>query len=140
MHRGLASRRLLLLQATLCLTAVTGCAAASAASGPNYAPDALPVQIAVTNESVLPRRFELRVNGVVVKDTIVGRPRDLTGMVMNDYIRLVPGRYDLVLIDYSRQQQLKARLSVKPRSNCIRIALMTPRTEFEALNAACIFA
>ena len=98
------------------------------------------MQIAVTNESGPTRRFELRVNGVVVKDTVVGRPRDLTGMVMNDYIRLVPGRYELVLIDHLRQQQFKARLSVKPRSNCIRIALMTPRTELEGLNGICIFA
>jgi hypothetical protein len=133
----LAARRLLPVRVILCLTVLNGCAAASRA---NRAPDALPVQIAVTNESEPPRRFELRVNGVVVKDTVVGRPRDLTGMVMNDYILLVPGRYDLVLIDYLHQEQFKAHLSVKPGSNCIRIALMTPRTEFEALNGACIFA
>lgn len=137
-RRLLASRRILLAWVTLCLAVSNGCAAG--VSRANQSLDALPVQIAVTNESGVPRRFALRVNGVVVKDTVVGRPRDLTGMVMNDYIRLVPGRYELVLIDYLRQQQFTAHLSVKRRSNCIRVALMTPRTEFAGLNGVCSFA
>ena len=61
-------------------------------------------------------------------------------MVMNDYVRLVPGSYELVLVDHYSQQQFTARLTVKPRDNCIRIALMGTRTEFDASNAGCIFA
>ena len=136
-RRLLASRRVLLVRTTLCLAVSNACAAA--ASGANQSLEALPVQIAVTNESGVPRRFELRVNGAVVKDTVVGRSRDLTGMVMNDFIRLVPGRYDLVLMDYLRQQRFEARLSVKPRGNCIRIGLMAQRTLFSAVNAVCGF-
>lgn len=136
----LAAKYARFVGATMCVVIVNGCASSSAPHGPQSAPAALPVQIAVTNESGALRRFELRINGVVAKDTVVGRPRDLTGMVMNDYVRLVPGRYDLILVDHLRQQEFRARLTVEERNNCIRIALMDSRTEFEAVNAVCTFA
>ena len=71
----LAAKYASLMGGTLCVVIMNGCAFALAPRGPQSALAALPVQIAVTNESGATRRFELRINGVVAKDTVVGRPR-----------------------------------------------------------------
>ena len=103
-------------------------------------PEALPVFIGVTNESVLTRRFELWVNDVVVIDTVVGRPFDLTGRVLATTVRLAPGQHELTLVDHQRNQRFHARLTARPGEMCIFISFLTPRTEFRAGNYQCGFA
>ena len=101
---------------------------------------ALPVPVFVTNESGVSRRIALRVNNVVVMDTTVGQPLNLTGRVLLDSVRLGPGEHELVLVDHLRAQRFVARLTVRPGGLCIQISLMAPRTEFRAGNYICGFA
>jgi hypothetical protein len=126
--------------AAFCLAGLGGCTAHLPASETAPPPAALPVFVFVTNESGLPRRFELRVNDVVVLDTVVARPLDLTGRVLLDTVRLAPGNQQLVLVDHYRNRRITARLTVRPGPLCIFISLLGPRTDFRAGNYMCGFA
>jgi len=101
---------------------------------------ALAVPVFVTNESGVTRRFELRVDSTLAIDRVVGGPEDLTGRVMLDTLRLLPGAHELILIDHLRNQRYVTRLLVRPGALCIYISLMKPRTEFRAGNYICSFA
>ena len=128
-----------LIFAAICLVAVDACRVHSS-TGSVPSPDApLPALVFVTNESGLTRRVELRVNGVVAVYKVVGRPRDLTGLVSQDTVRLVPGEYRLVLVDHYGGQEFTAWLDVRPGPMCILIHLFGPRTDFRAGNYTCLF-
>jgi hypothetical protein len=99
----------------------------------------LPARVCVTNESGLTRRFQLRVNGVVAIDTVVGRSLDVTGRVLHDTIWLAAGEQQLVLVDYHSRQQFTAQLNARPGEMSISISLLGPRTDFRAGNYACVF-
>jgi hypothetical protein len=115
----------------LAVLIIGGCGARTLGSGSSESV-ALPLQIAVTNESGVTRRFELLVNGVVVLDTIVARPRDLTGRVLSGTVWIAPGDYDMVLIDHYRHERFKTRLVSKPTSMFVAINLMASKTLFTA--------
>ena len=123
-----------------CLVAILGCTTPRVAREATTVQRALPVFVGVTNESAVTRRLELRVNNVVVVDTVVGRPRDMTGRVLADTIRLGPGTHDLVLVDHLSNRQFRARLTVQPGPMCIFIGLIGPRTDFHAGHYECLFA
>ena len=99
----------------------------------------LPARVCVTNESGLTRRFQLRVNGVVAIDKVVGRPRDVTGRVLEDTVWLAPGQQQLVLVDYHSQQQFTAQLNARPGELSIVIELLGPRIDFYAGHYGCGF-
>jgi hypothetical protein len=128
-----------LIFAAICLVAVDACRVnSSTRSSPS--PNApLPALVFVTNESGLTRRVDLRVNGAVAMDRVVGRPHDLTGLVSQDTVRLVPGEYRLVLVDHYSGQQFTTWLDVRPGPMCILISLFGPRTDFRAGNYTCLF-
>ena len=112
-----------------------------AASNDFRAPSmALAVPVFVTNESMLTRRLELRVNGVVVIDTVVARPLDLTGRVLLDTVRLAPGYHELELVDHHQNRRFRTRLNARPGGMCIFISFMGSRTEFRAGNNVCLLA
>ena len=100
----------------------------------------LTAQVFVTNESFITRRLELRVNDVVVLDTVVGPPLNATGAVLLDSVRFAPGDHRLLLVDHYRKQQFRLRLTARPGPLCIFISLMGPRTGFRAGNYGCGFA
>lgn len=68
----------------------------------------------VTNESFIIRRFELRVNDVVVIDTVVGTPQNATSAVLFDSVRVAPGHHRLLLVDHYRKQQFRFRVTARP--------------------------
>jgi hypothetical protein len=102
---------------------LAGCAAGPARTSPP--PEAVAVFLAVTNESGLQRRIELVVNDVVVLDTVVGRPLDLTGRVLADTLRVRPGQHDLLLIDHLHRKQYRARLVTAPGEMFIAIQMLS---------------
>src|SRR3954463_11651127 len=103
---------------------VEACASTSIAPPPSSAHIALPVTINVTNESGLARRVQLRIGGVVVVDSVVGRPSSINGLVLTDTVRLVPGEYELILEDHQHGREFNARLTVRSGPMCILISLM----------------
>ena len=122
------------------LVAILGCQTAPVARDSPVPQPALPVFVGVTNESAVTRRLELRVDNVVVVDTVVGQPVNATGRVFADTIRLAAGTHDLILVDHRRNRQYSARLKVQPGPVCIFISLMGPRTELRAGHYVCRFA
>jgi hypothetical protein len=106
------------------LLVLIGCATGSSATH-RAVPEALPVLVAVTNESGVQRRIELLVNNVVVVDTVVGRPINLTGKVLADTLRLMPGGHDLLLIDHLTQKRFTARLEARPGEMYIAIRMLS---------------
>jgi hypothetical protein len=125
---------------TVYLAMLLGCGSHSPPNDLPASSTVLAVPVFVTNESMLTRRFELLVNGVVVLDTVVARPLDLTGRVLLETVRLVPGDHQLVLVDHHQNRRFTTRLTARPGGMCIFISLMGPRTDFHAGNYICHFA
>lgn len=129
-----------LTNVAVCLVAIVGCSKRSLGTDSSPTQPALPVFVGVTNESELTRRVELRINNVVVIDTVVAEPLNVTGRVLAHTIRLAPGTYELILVDHLSKRQFGARLDARPGPMCIFISLMRSRTEFRAGNYVCGFA
>lgn len=111
------------LSLSLTIALSTGCVAGSATLPP--LPTALPVFLAVTNESGVQRRIELLVNDVVVLDTVVGRPINLTGRVLADTVRLGAGKHDIRFVDHLHKKVHRSQLVTKPGEMFIAIQLLS---------------
>jgi hypothetical protein len=113
-----------------CFVALAGRRGGILARTSPVSPAPLAVPVFVTNESALTRRLELRVDDVVVLDTVVGRPLDVTARVLLDTVRLAPGKHRLVLMDHHRNQQFTTQLDARTGAMCIFISLMGPSHGF----------
>lgn len=138
LHRHMSAGRRA-VGVTGALVAVVACSGTRGTAREATEAVALPVVVGVTNESFVTRRFELRIGDLVVLDTVVAQPANVTGLVLADTVRVASGRHELVLTDHHLGQKFTARLTARPGPMCIRIGFFRGGTDFRAGNYVCAF-